>query len=107
MGGSSGHRPVHPADVVAGLVHPGLPGLRTGSGDQPEVIALQNAVELALDGELQGPQRSRELRVADLTTPEGGRVDGLGVIGCLGGRRRLAHRMLAPATGDPAGPPGA
>ena len=45
--GARGHRPVHPAHVVAGLVDPRLPRLGARAGQQPEVVAVQHAVELA------------------------------------------------------------
>ena len=47
VGGARGHRPVHPAHVVAGLVDPRLPRLRSRARDQAEVVAVQHAVELA------------------------------------------------------------
>ena len=56
-----------------------LPASR--SGDQSEVVALQHPVELALDGELQRPQRGGQLGVTDLTTLERRRVDRCRVVG--------------------------
>ena len=53
VGGACGHRPVHPAHVVAGLVLARLPRLRTGTRDQAEMVAVQDAVELAFDRELE------------------------------------------------------
>jgi hypothetical protein len=40
-GRACGHRPVHPAHVVAGVVEPRLGDLRARPRDEPEVVALQ------------------------------------------------------------------
>src|SRR5947209_16295141 len=53
FGGASGDRPVHPADVVTGLVVPRLPRLGARPRYQSEVIALQQPVQPAPYGELQ------------------------------------------------------
>jgi hypothetical protein len=45
------------------------------------MIALQYAVEFALDREFQGAQRGRQFGVTDPAAAEGRRVDGLGRIG--------------------------
>ena len=63
-GGAGGHRPVHPADLV--LARPVLPAareLRPRTRQQAEVLALQQAVEPAGDGQLQPaqPPLGREL----------------------------------------------
>ena len=108
VGGSGGYRPVHPPDVIAGLVEARLAGLGTRTRDQAEVVALQHPVELAFDGELQRSQRRRELRVTDLTALKGGRVDRLRLTSRVNGWSGLAHRPPAPAgagaTGGTGGP---
>ena len=80
LGGAGRHRPVHPADVVARVVRPGVAGFGAGAGHQAEVVALQQSVESAPDGEFQGGQRGVE--------PGRVGVDGTGV--------RLAHRSRKP-----------
>ena len=55
--GARGHRPVHPPDVVAGVVRPRVTGLRARTGHQPEVVALQQPVEPAADGQLEPPEQ--------------------------------------------------
>ena len=66
VGGARGDRPVHPAHVVAGLIDPRLPRLRSRAGQQPEVVAVQHAVELAAHRQLQLAQRRRQRGVTDL-----------------------------------------
>lgn len=77
VSGASGDRPVHPADIVTGLVEARLPWLRTRPRYQAEVIAVQDTVELLLDGQLEGAQRRRQLRVVDVPAQH---------------RRRMHHR---------------
>src|SRR5271168_3367463 len=96
VGGTRGDRPVHPADVVAGLIEARLPRLRTRPRDQAEVIAVQHTVELAFDGQLECAQRRRELRVIDLTAQHRRRIDDRR-------RFRIGHRPLAAAAAGIAG----
>jgi hypothetical protein len=44
--GASGDVPVDSADVIAGNVPSGFAWLRTVSGDKPEVVSVQHAIEL-------------------------------------------------------------
>ena len=55
-GGAGGDRPVHPAYVVAGAVLAGLPRLAARPRQQTRVVALEQAVELAGDQQLQPGQ---------------------------------------------------
>ncbi len=55
-GRAGGDRPVHPAHVVTGLVGAGLAGFRTRSGDQSQVVALEQPVEPAAHFEFEGAQ---------------------------------------------------
>ena len=66
VGGACGHRPVHPPDVVAGLVKPRLARLAPGPGIRPRWSPCKHAVELAPDRQLQFAQRRRQLWVANL-----------------------------------------
>jgi hypothetical protein len=52
-GGTRGDRPVHPPHVVTGPVLARLTGLRARPRQQPDVVALQQAVELARDEQLE------------------------------------------------------
>src|SRR5205085_5950506 len=88
MHGARGDGPVHPPDVVAGLVLARLSRLRARSRDQAEVVAVQDTVELALDRELELPQRRRQLRVIDLSALERWRMTHRRLLGF--GRRPLA-----------------
>ena len=100
VGGARGDRPVHPAHVVAGLVDARLPRLRAGPRDQAEVIAVQDTVELALDGELEGAQRRRQLRVVDLAALQRRRMYGRALRAggiCIGHRPLAAPRPASPA----------
>ena len=54
--GAGGDVPVDAADVVAGLVGPGLAGLGAVAGDEAAVVALEHAVEAAGDVELEAAQ---------------------------------------------------
>ena len=54
--GSSGHVPVDAADVVARLVDAGLAGFGAVAGHEPAVVAVQQTVEPAGDGQLEAPQ---------------------------------------------------
>ena len=63
--GAGGDRPVHPAHVVAGPVLPRLPRLGARPGQQAEVVALQQAVELAGDEQLQLAQDEFGPRVVE------------------------------------------
>src|SRR4029077_19873487 len=65
-----------------------LPRLRTRPRDQAEMIAVQDTVQLAPDGQLEGAQRRRQLRVVDLPTLERRRVDDRARFG-------IGHRPLA------------
>ena len=81
-GGAGGDRPVHPAHVVAGLVGPRLTRLAARAGHEPEVVALQQPVEPAADGQLQRAQRRLHPPVAE---------------------RRRRGRRAAPRSAPPAG----
>ena len=56
---AGGDVPVDAADVVAGLVRPGLARLGAVAGHEPAVVALQQAVEAAGDGQLEAAQHLR------------------------------------------------
>ncbi len=62
LGGAGGHRPVHPPDVVPRVVRPGVARFRPRSRHQTEVVALQQAVQPAADGELEVGQRTVDAR---------------------------------------------
>ena len=62
FGGAGRDGPVHPSDVIAGVVQPGVPELGARAGHQAEVVALQQAVQTAPDGEFQGRQGGIEPR---------------------------------------------
>ncbi len=51
--GASGDVPVDPADVVAGFVPSGLPGVTAATGHQTHEVAVQHSVELPGDIESQ------------------------------------------------------
>ena len=85
--GARSDRPVHPADVVAGLVHARLPRLRTRPRDESQVIAVQDAVQFAADGQLECTQRRRQLRVVDVAALHRRRIDDRR-------RFRVGHRPL-------------
>ncbi|PQM47472.1 hypothetical protein C1Y40_02342 [Mycobacterium talmoniae] len=99
VGGAGGDRPVHPAHVVAGLVEPRLAGLGARPRNQAQVVAVQHPVELASDGQFQGAQRRRQLRVVDIATQHRRRMRGPR----LGPGARIAHRALAAAVGATGG----
>ena len=100
MRGARGHRPVHPADVVAGLVDPRLPRLGTGPGNQPEVVAVQHAVELAADRQLERAQRRRQRRVAELAALQRRQSATARHAGCRSAAAGLADRRRGPRTPD-------
>ncbi len=95
MGGARGDRPVHPADVVAGLILARLPRLCTRTRDQAEMVAVQDPVELAFDGQLEGAQRRRQLRVVDVAALHRRRMDSSR--GLRRGVPGIRHRPLAAA----------
>src|ERR1700740_2391710 len=86
--GARGDRPAHPPDVVTRLILARLPRLGTRTRDQAEVVAVQDTVELAFDGEFEGAQRRRQLRVVDLPALHRRRVDHRRLFG-------IGHRPLA------------
>ena len=92
MGGARGDRPVHPAYIVAGLILARLPWLRTGAGDQAQVVAVQDTVELAFDRELECAKCRRQLRVVDLPALHRRRT---GSHRLVRGGIRIGHRPLA------------
>ena len=94
VGGARGHRPVHPADVVAGLILARLPRLRTGTRDQAEMVAVQDTVELAFDRELERAQRRRQLRVVDLPALHRRRMQSA-ALRCGADGVCIGHRPLA------------
>lgn len=65
-----GDRPVHLPHVVTRLVLAGVPRLGTGARDQTEMVAVQDAVETAPHGELEGAERGGERGIAQFTGPE-------------------------------------
>ncbi len=76
-----GDGPVHLPHVVARLVLAGISRLRTRTGNQAEMIAVQHTVEAAANRQLEGAQRSGEFGVAELAGSERRRRTG-GSGGC-------------------------
>ena len=103
-GGAGGDRPVHPAHVVARAVLPRLPRLAARPGQQAQVVALQQPVQLAGDQQLQPGQR----RLGRTRAAAAGRPAWLAAAPRLTARRRSAgtgSRRGRPgrAAGHPAG----
>ena len=75
-GGACGHRPVDLANVVlARDVDPGIADVRAGSGQQAEVVAVQEPLEATHDGELQAAQRSLRRELVQRDGGPGRRTD--------------------------------
>ena len=64
--GARGQAPVDPAGVVTRLIEPGVAGLAAGPAHVSLVVAVEQAVELAVDEEIELPERG--LAPADLDT---------------------------------------